>query len=67
MKIIIEHLHTKRVIEGPFNICGDRQDLITLMDAINETLHNSFSYGWVNITEQKQPSLVNMIPEPWEK
>lgn len=58
MKIIICHSKTKREINGPFNICGSRADLLQLAEAIQEACGSDeeprMVYGWVNI-QVEQP------------
>ena len=34
MRVVIEHGKTKRVIGGPFNICGSKADLRALEDQL---------------------------------
>jgi hypothetical protein len=65
MKIIISHSTTKRMIEGPFAICGSRKDLETIIARLQDALAQEFVYGWVDIyeTSTKQP---NTAPEPWD-
>lgn len=54
MRIFIEHLNTKRIIQGPFNICGSFNDLKRLRDALTDGLRegaeDQFNYGWINVT-----------------
>lgn len=68
MKIIIEHGNAKREINGPFNICGSKEDLCSLRDQLNNQLEShSFIYGWVNILCPKQKSITNTPPIEWQK
>ena len=64
MKIVIEHGRTKRQIEGAFNICGSKEDLISIAQQILGAVHedNSFAYGWVNIRTVRQEP-----PKGWEE
>jgi Zn-finger domain-containing protein len=67
MKIIIEHGNKKREIVGAFNICGSLADLQELQQQLkNELERRQFVYGWVNIVEGRQLSVVDTPPEPWE-
>ena len=59
MKIVIEHGTTKRKILGPFNICGSRDDLLLLADAIEVATRDDFTYGWVAVRGPAQPSFTN--------
>ena len=47
MKLIIEHKHTKREINGPFALCCSKDDLIYLHSIIESKLEQNFSYGWI--------------------
>ena len=51
MKIIIEHGKTKRIIDGPFNICIGIKELNELKNIIDTTLEGNFNYGWINIED----------------
>ena len=51
MKIIIEHYHDKREINGPFNLCASREDFTLIRDAITKWLDNGSSYGWLDIVD----------------
>lgn len=65
MKVIIEHNKTKRKIEGPFNICGSRQDLERIANTINEVFKDGTVYGWVKIHDEYD-SIPNTEPIGWE-
>lgn len=65
MKLIIEHGKTKREINGPYNVCGSRDDLTRLSEAIRCFLKEEAAYGWVEVTEPN-PSTTNQKPVPWE-
>jgi hypothetical protein len=83
MRIIISHSRTKRRIEGPFNICGSKQDLLRIADLLIKACHDhpgahgegvirnaaGMSYGWVNITDPpvEQEILVDQGPIGWDK
>lgn len=68
MKLIIEHSQTKREINGPFNVCGSRADLLWLADQIRASVEEErFVYGWISITETRQPRCVNVAPVPWDQ
>ena len=51
MKLAIEHSHTKRTIEGAFNICASTEDLRSLARQIEARLAErpDISYGWISI------------------
>ena len=80
MKVIIEHGNTKRTISGPFNICGDANDLRRIRNAIDDALlrdEGRWSYGWIEviapdgmrdnfIVSLKQKSVVNQEPINWD-
>lgn len=74
MKIIIEHGHTKRKIEGPFNLCASHHDLTHLATILNRVLAEqneeeqpAFYYGWVQITPSDvQESIANTKPRNWD-
>lgn len=67
MKMVISAGATKRIIEGPYAICGSHQDMLILQQALDHAMaeDRNFSYGWVNISERAQ-LLGNTQPEPWE-
>lgn len=67
VKIIIEHGNTKREINGPFNICGSKQDLNDLKEQLERALQDDFNYGWVEIVEYiKCDTIANTPPQKWE-
>jgi hypothetical protein len=67
MKIIIEHGETKRQINGPFNICGSRDDIYHIVAELSRHLNDStWSYGWTYIVDRRQPSIANTPPIGWE-
>lgn len=78
MKIIIEHRHTKREINGPFAFCCNREDLETLKEIIDEKLETDHSYGWLSVNEFKevnkkgfaiyrhQGNIPNTKPKEWD-
>jgi hypothetical protein len=56
MKIIIEHSRTKRLITGPFRVCGDHNDLREIANQILQQIGDSPGYGWKEVVETvKQP------------
>lgn len=66
MKIIIAYSNTKRQIDGPFNICGSRDDLKLLADRIYAEI-DDLGYGWIQIpSEPYQESIANTEPIDWE-
>ena len=71
MKITIEHGHTKRTIDGAFNLCCSRETLALIADTLTETCREwreqNISQGWVKIIPlPTQTSLVNQSPIPWD-
>lgn len=72
MEIIIEHSKTKRKIQGPFNICGDYQDLRLIARKILEHLERAeaagrpLGFGWVKIVTEEQPHITNTEPASWD-
>lgn len=66
MEIVIEHSQTKRLINGNFNICGSRSDLIELARQITEQTKNDFHYGWIQI-HKKQRTLIDTKPMGWDE
>lgn len=67
MKIIIEHKTSKREIDGAFNICGSRADLLSLYNALQLEIFNAgFSYGWIKVPLETQPSIPNTPPLDWD-
>lgn len=67
MKIIIEHGRTKRLIRGPFNICGSRQEMQSIVDQLRGHLADeSWSYGWTSVVTERQPINANTATIEWE-
>ena len=67
MKIVIEHGKTKRMIDGPFNICGSREDLMQIVDEIVQKVTDSgMTYGWVAIRGPAQRVFTNTVPDKWD-
>lgn len=66
MKVIIAHSDTKREINGAFNICGSRADLLAIADQIREAVEDGLAYGWVRITGPRQPHLPETPPTNWD-
>ena len=64
MKIIIEYGDTKRQIDGAFNICGSKDDLLLLAEKIIAKA-DKLCYGWIEISETQQ-HISNTPPVPWE-
>jgi hypothetical protein len=76
--LIVEHGTTKRKIVGSFNLCGDgaylreiaRQIIAQVGDGVTPDKTGApqrFGYGWVQIREGEQPSLVDTPPVPWDE
>ena len=66
MKIHIESGKTKRTLDGPFNICGHRDDLWELMEQLRTKLEDqTWSYGWIYVRGSKQASIPGP-PISWE-
>jgi hypothetical protein len=67
MKIVIEHGKTKRRIDGPWNICGSREDLESLVSQLQRRLSGDpFHYGWVRIEDKPYYGLAETPPVPWD-
>lgn len=67
MTIVIEAGESKRQIEGPFNICGSREDLLEIADRIlKEADKDDFYYGWVSVSLRAK-SIVNTPPKKWDE
>lgn len=70
MKITIEHSRTKRQIVGAFNICGSREDLVSLAEQILDEARGerAWTYGWINIlpSKKRQPSICDTAPTGWD-
>lgn len=58
----------KREIEGPFSICGSREDIEQLRNEIDRALGQEprFSYGWVEVIPARPAVQPNTHPLPWE-
>ena len=78
MSLIIEHGKTKRIISGPYNVCGSRADLRLLQKAIELYVDDDWIYGWVMIECSggmdgdfdvilRQRSISNTAPIGWDK
>ena len=66
MKILIMHSTTKRKIEGAFNICGSKEDLLNVAKQIHDGATNTnFTYGWISIVPEKQEIIPDLEPIPW--
>lgn len=52
MKLIIEHLKTKREVSGAFALCCGKEELEQLKSIIDQKLNEDFSYGWIYFDEQ---------------
>jgi hypothetical protein len=80
MKFIIGKGARKREIEGPFGMCGSREDFVQLIRSLQETIGNpktereeshgwfqhGITYGWLNIVELPSEMPPNCVPEPWD-
>ena len=67
MKLIISHSRTKRQIDGPFEICGTREDIESLATQIVSHLSDThWSYGWIRIYERGIEPLSTTPPVPWD-
>lgn len=51
MKLIIGYRKTKRIIDGPFEICCHPDDLRKIKKVIEEALEKDRGYGWVKFDE----------------
>lgn len=61
MKLVIRHSTTKRTLEGDLSICGSREDITKLRDALTKHLEDpDWVYGWTEIK-----SGVNQEPIGW--
>ena len=66
MKFIISHSKTARYIEGSFQICGPRLDLLSLANQIREDAEGKdWVYGWIEITD-KPPCAPTQEPVSWD-
>lgn len=66
MNIIIEHGTKNREINGPFKLCGNKDDLKLIADAIQKALRARLYLGWVAVGTPEQSDNINTKPEPWE-
>jgi hypothetical protein len=66
-EIIIEHSKTKRILRLPFNICGDKETLIAIRNALSEALDDDFVYGWIEVRREEQKPIPNQEPIEWDK
>ena len=64
-QIIVDHKGVKRLIEGPFQICGDRATLRRIAEQIENQLGPDFSYGWIEIWPEALRSDPNQVPLDW--
>lgn len=48
-KVIVDFSKTKRIIDGPFMICGEREILRSIANQILHATDANFSYGWVSL------------------
>jgi hypothetical protein len=64
MNIVIEHSNTKRVIKGPFNLCGSHVELRSIAEQILAQIDDG--YGWIMIQSEVQKSLANTRPKEWD-
>lgn len=69
MKLVIGSGTIKRQIEGPFAICGSRENLKRLADLITAKLdqHGSFTYGWIEINDPSYVPQQNTVPLDWSE
>jgi hypothetical protein len=68
MKIIIKHSKTKRQINGAFEVCGSRADLVSLAEQIlAEANGGNFTYGWITVHSDRTPALPNTPPKEWDE
>ena len=69
IKIIIEYSQTKRVINGPFSICGERATLLSIAEQIRQQVSGQdddrFYSGWIQIRESL-PILSDTKPVEWD-
>ena len=65
MKLIVAHSRTKRLIEGPFELCGSEADFEWLVHCIRQQIHG-LGYGWITIHEPPSPLLPNTEPVGWD-
>lgn len=79
MQFIIAKGDRKREIEGPFSMCGSREDFVNLIRSLQETIGNpesdrdeshgwfrsGITYGWLSVVELPPPLTPNMIADPF--
>lgn len=66
MNIIISHSITKRRIDGSFQLCGSKEDLLSIAEQITESVDGGFNYGWIDILTDKPRSMPNEHPVQWD-
>lgn len=65
MKLTISHNGIKRSIDGVFNICGSKQELLSLAEQIIEQAkRENFEYSWVKIVDES-PAVLDTKPIGW--
>ena len=62
--LIIQSGKVKRSLEFPFEICGSRDDIRTLSEALKNALSGNFSHGWIKVYDNILP--VTGPPRDWE-
>ncbi len=67
MKLVIEYSHTKRVINGAFNMCASAKDLERIKLAIDRALAKEHTYGWIEVLDNDQETIANTQPKPWDE
>jgi len=64
----MEYKGVKRIIEGSFRFCGNKEDLKSFCEQIKYEIENEFTYGWCiiheSMPEQAEP---NTPPIEWVK
>lgn len=67
MKLIISYSQTKRRIDGPFRICGSREDIESLATQLVRHLEDAnWSYGWIGIYGNIPAVLENTPAIEWD-
>lgn len=67
MKIVIEHGSIKREIDGNFNVCGSKDDLLRFAYKVQEVCNSEdFTYGWISISDKKKEYLINQSVKKWD-
>lgn len=69
MRLIFSKDDVKREIEGPFEMCASRADLMELRSQLNNILAKDdtdrrFTYGWFSIWPAPIP-VVDTAPKKW--